>query len=114
MENSKRELIGKIWFLQVKISDAEMEIAEYKELENKAETQDLKIDHLEKMLDEKILENEMQKMRLASILIFVLRALLRSLALSFKRAWIVPWKVQILHLAKTSLELCQNSSKSTK
>ncbi|CBY32611.1 unnamed protein product [Oikopleura dioica] len=42
-----------------------MEIADYKkrteELENKVETQDLKIDHLEKMLDEKILENEMQK-----------------------------------------------------
>ena len=52
--------------MQAELLDAKMEIADYKkrteELENKVETQDLKIDHLEKMLDEKILENEMQKM----------------------------------------------------
>jgi hypothetical protein len=78
MENYKREVAGKIKFLQMKISDsemkisdAEMKIAEYKELENKVdelenkvETQELKIDHLEKMLDEKILESEMQKQKI--------------------------------------------------
>ena len=71
MESSNREVAGKIRFLQTKISDAEMKIAEYKELENKfeelenkVENQDLKIDHLEKMLDEKILENEMQKVKI--------------------------------------------------
>ena len=51
--------------MQAELLDAKMEISDYKkrteELENKVETQDLKIDHLEKMLDEKILENEKQK-----------------------------------------------------
>ena len=66
IENYKQEITGKVRFLQAELSDAKMEIADYKkrteELENKVETQDLKIDHLEKMLDEKILETEMQKM----------------------------------------------------
>ena len=64
----KKDITGKMRFLQAELSDAKMEIADYKrrteELENKVETQDLKIDHLEKMLDEKILENEMQKMKI--------------------------------------------------
>ena len=71
MESYKREFAGEIRFLQTKISDAEMKIAEYEELEikigeleNKAETQELKIDHLENTLDEKILENEMQKIKI--------------------------------------------------
>ena len=64
----KKELTGKMRFLQAELYDAKMEIAGYKkrteELENKVETQELKIDHLEKMLDEKILENEMQKVKI--------------------------------------------------
>jgi SMC interacting uncharacterized protein involved in chromosome segregation len=64
----KKELTGKMRFLQAELYDAKMEIAEYKkrteELENKVETQGLKIDHLEKMLDEKILESEKQKVKI--------------------------------------------------
>ena len=73
LESYKREITRKVQFLQVELSNAKIEIADLKtknedlekrveELENKAETQDLKIDHLEKTIDEKIIENEMQRM----------------------------------------------------
>ena len=64
----KNELTGKMRNLQAELYDAKMEIADYKkrteELENKVETQELKIDHLETMLDEKILEKEMQRVKI--------------------------------------------------
>jgi len=61
--------------LQAELSDAKFEIVGLKtkneiletrveELENKTETQELKIDQLEQTIDEKIIENEMQKMKM--------------------------------------------------
>ncbi len=45
------------------MKDTNKELEEIiEELENKAETQELKTDQLEKTLDEKIVENEMQRM----------------------------------------------------
>ena len=76
MESNRRQVTGKIKFLQTKISDAEEKIAEYKELENKVgelenkvETQELKIDHLERMLEEKIVENEIQRVTIDKTMI---------------------------------------------
>ena len=66
LESCKHE-IGKIRGLQTKLSDAEIAIIEYKErieeLENKTESQGLKINELERMLDEKIIESEMNRMK---------------------------------------------------
>ena len=68
----KREMTRKVQFLQIELSDAKIEIAELREknsdlekrvelLENQNETQDLKIDHLEKTLEENVIESEMKK-----------------------------------------------------
>jgi len=73
LESHKRDITRKIRFLQAELSDAKIEIAglkgkneeledKIKGLENKAETHELKLDHFEKTLDEKIVENEMQRM----------------------------------------------------
>ena len=72
MESFKREISGKVRYLQVELSDAKFEIDSLKtkngelekrveELENKNETQKLIIDQLEQTIDEKIIESEMRR-----------------------------------------------------
>ncbi|CAG5104730.1 Oidioi.mRNA.OKI2018_I69.chr1.g1489.t1.cds [Oikopleura dioica] len=66
IEQESRKVNEKVQILQIKLSDAEIENANYKKriakLENTVHTQGHKIDQLETSLEEKILENEKQRL----------------------------------------------------
>ena len=68
LKNDMKKQNEKMQLLQLKVSDAELEIANYKkrteELENKVENQQLTIEQLEKTLEEKIVEDVVQRLRI--------------------------------------------------
>ncbi|CAG5104729.1 Oidioi.mRNA.OKI2018_I69.chr1.g1488.t1.cds [Oikopleura dioica] len=70
MKAESNKVNEKVRLLQLKLSDADMENTDHKkriaELENTVENQGLKIDQLEKTLEEKVLENEMQTLNVSS------------------------------------------------
>ncbi|CAG5104727.1 Oidioi.mRNA.OKI2018_I69.chr1.g1487.t1.cds [Oikopleura dioica] len=70
IEQESRKVNEKVQILQIKLSDAEIENANYKKriakLENTVHTQGHKIDQLETSLEEKILENEKQRLNVSS------------------------------------------------